>query len=124
MKKYLLLILILTCSLTASAESLTLETQKEKETAISINAASDRLSEKVMDCIESNGGEMEGCTCETREACPFKADFDNFINSYCSAVTIFPNWKKEMLYWQIEGDINGYNLATKHLEHHFGKHCK
>jgi len=123
MNKILISTLLFLITFSVSAESLRLQSEAEKDTAISINIASDKLSENVMSCIEKNGGKMEGCTCETREACPYKVEFDSFVNSYCSAVKTYPDWKTENLFWQVEGDITGYNLATKNLEFHFGKYC-
>jgi len=124
MNKILLSTLVFVITSNVSAESLQLQTQVEKDTAIAINIASDKLSENVMSCVENNEGKMDGCTCETREVCPYKVEFDSFVDSYCSAVKTYPSWKTESLFWQVDGDLTGYNLATKNLEIHFGKYCE
>ncbi len=123
MRKFLLLIVTLLLIPHANAANLRLETQEQKELAISINKASDELSENVMQCIEVNDGKMTGCTCKDRDACPFKTEFDKFMEAYCEAVEKFPEWKNETLFWQLEGDITGYNLATKNIEMHYGQYC-
>jgi hypothetical protein len=124
MRKYLFCLLALAvCSFT-NAENLKLQTIDEKNTAMSINDSLDALSKNVMSCVDNNNGEIEGCTCEDRERCPFKPELANIISSYCAAIKMYPHWKIETLSWNVEGDITGYNLATKHLEIHYGRYCE
>lgn len=124
MKPVLLLVITLMLCSQADATSLRLETHEQKELATRINAASNELSESVMQCIEVNDGKMTGCTCESRAACPFKTEFDTFVKAYCDAVKEFPEWKNEILFWQVEGDITGYNLATNNIEMQYGQYCE
>jgi hypothetical protein len=110
-------LMIFSCA-TYAQESITISDKNEIEMAKKISASIDKLSGKVMGCMETRGGEHEGCTCETREVCPFKEEYDEFVNTVCTAYKSYPAWKANNLYYETN------TLATKNMYSHYGKYCK
>jgi hypothetical protein len=110
-------LMISSCALYAQ-ESITLSDEKEIETAAKISASIDILSGKVMACIEKQGGKPDGCTCETRDVCPFKGEYDEFVKTVCAAYESYPAWKSNNLYYE-----PGNGVATLNMYKHYGKNC-
>lgn len=123
MKNRLFYVLLLCNVYSLSAQAISLKTTDEKELAIELSQAANSLDAQVMRCIEDNQGKMNGCTCETRARCPFESEFNQFVNRYCAAVKIHPQWKHENLFWRFEADIAGYTLSTRSIENRFGHYC-
>jgi hypothetical protein len=111
-------LLIGSCSVYAQ-EPITISDAKEVEAATKISASMEKLSGKVMECIEKQGGKHEGCTCESREICPFKNEYDEFVNTVCDAYESYPTWKTNNLSYD-----TGHTIATKNMYSHYGKYCK
>ena len=122
MKSLLFTVMLLSTSILAAEENIDLTTSEEIQAAKSISIAFDKVSEKVMKCIEENNGETEGCICLNRSECPFKAEFDNFINTFCGVVSTFPDWKLNNVLYQTE-DGMGHSLGTATIQHHYGESC-
>ncbi|MEE8348666.1 MAG: hypothetical protein V3R94_03780 [Acidobacteriota bacterium] len=108
----------------AAVETLTLENETEIETAAAVSDAIDRLSEKVMTCIENNGGGTEGCLCVDECSCEFEDDYMAAKEAYQTAVAAYPHWEDEVVFYQKESDSTGYNLDFEGLKSQFGASCE
>ncbi len=130
-KCLLILGLMFICQISIAADlssnepsNLDLTNAQEIESAQRINSAMENISSRVMACIEEKNGEVNGCTCETRERCPFKEEYDTFITIFCAATDNYPKWKQYDVFYQ-EGDGSvGHTLSTRNIYLHYGQECK
>jgi len=105
-------------------ENIELSDPKAIETAQQINGAFDAVTARVMACVDKNNGETAGCTCETREKCPFKEEFDAFVEVFCDALIIYPGWRTQNVsYLESEGAY-GHTLGTANINAHYGVECR
>jgi hypothetical protein len=89
-----------------------------------INSAMDRITSRVMACIEAQNGESIGCTCESRSKCRFKEEYDAFIGTFCEVIDKYPKWKVQNVFYQEGKGAVGHTLATRNINLHYGKECK
>lgn len=125
--------LVVTCLLlfvTAAAsgaeppDNITLVDSEQIAAAQRIDDALNGVSARVMACVERQQGETAGCTCESREVCPFKPAFDTFIVAFCEAVDRYPAWKSQNVFYQ-SGDTGvGHTLGTRAMQLHYGAACE
>jgi len=120
----LLLVSICLIGLSATEETITLEDETEIKYAVAVNEAIDRLSEKVMSCIENNGGKAEGCVCDNECSCEFKDDYIAAKKAYQSAIKAYPHWEGEVVFYQKEDDPTGYNINFAGLQRQFSVSCE
>ena len=111
--------LLLFSSMSYAQNSITITDEEEIEMADRISAYLAKVSRKVMECTEKQNNQHEGCTCQTREICPFKKEYDEFTEMVCLAFKRYPNWKTNNLIYD-----NGHIIGTINMNHHYGKHCK
>lgn len=105
------------------ASNLVLSNAKQVEAAKRINSAMEKIGSRVMACVEAQNGKIEGCTCESREKCPFKEEHDAFIATFCEVMDQYPEWKKQNVFYQ-EGDGSiGHTLGTRNINLQYGEPC-
>lgn len=129
MKTILLVISLLSSALTFitsadTSETLNLDNEVEIKKAAEIYNAVDRITEKVMACVNSNNDKTEGCICLHENSCKFKEEFRYALKLYCETKNIYPEWEGRILYYTLPGDPNGYSLSMTGLEKQFGSDCK
>ena len=118
-----ILIWLLLCSPFAHAENITLTDDAEIEKAEAVSTAMAAISDQVMKCIEDNNGNTDGCICATRESCPFKAEFDDFVEVFCGVIAEHPEWKERDVAYQISPDPTSHTLGTSNIHRHYGNAC-
>ena len=96
-RTFLLLVSICLIGLSATEETITLEDETEIKYAVAVDEAIDRLSEKVMSCIENNSGEVEGCVCDEC-SCEFEDDYIAAKKAYQRAIKTYPHWEGEVVF--------------------------
>ena len=111
------------CSPSVYAENITLSDETEIGKAEAVSAAMAAISEKVMKCIEDNDGNTDGCTCATRESCPFKVEFDAFVEVFCGVIAAHPEWQARDVAYQVSPDPTSRILGTSNIHRHYGKAC-
>jgi len=122
--KSLLVISMLMVSVSAMAETITLKNEKEILHAVAMNEAIDRLTKKVMSCIEENDGKTEGCICVDECSCKFKDNYFSAKRTYQSTVKTYPHWGSHIVFYQRENDPQGYNINFAGLQHQFSASCE
>lgn len=122
-RTFLLLVSICLIGLSATEETITLEDETEIKYAVAVDEAIDRLSEKVMSCIENNSGEVEGCVCDEC-SCEFEDDYIAAKKAYQRAIKTYPHWEGEVVFYQKEDDPTGYNLNFAGLQRQFSVSCE
>lgn len=120
----LLLVVISLVSLSATAETITLEDETEIKYAVALNEAIDRLSEKVMSCVEDNGGRTEGCVCVDECSCKFKDEYISAKDAYHRAIKKYPHWEDKVVFYRIGTNPMGYNINFEGLHRQFSASCE
>lgn len=120
----LLLFVISLVSLSATAETITLEDETEIRYAVALNEAIDRLSEKVMSCVEDNGGKTEGCVCVDECSCKFKDEYVSAKDAYYKAIRAYPHWEGKVVFYRTGTNPMGYNINFEGLRHQFSVSCE
>jgi len=123
-RSLLLLFLIWGVSLSAAAETITLEDETEIKYAVAVNEAIDRLSQKVMSCIEINDGKTEGCICIDECSCKFKDEYISAKKVYQRAIKTYPRWEGQVVFYKRKNNSMGYNINFAGLERQFSASCK
>lgn len=118
--------ILMTCFYTHNSVAENLDLKKEKDISVAkeISVALADTADKVNACIEKNAGVIEGCTCETREKCPFKAEFDNFVETFCTSIANYPEWRATNISYFDESDNMSHTIGTKNMSIHFGRYCE
>jgi len=119
----LLLFLIWGVGLSAAAETITLEDETEIKYAVAVDEAIDRLSQKVMSCIEKNDGKTEGCICVDECSCKFKDEYILVKKVYQRAIKTYPHWEGQIVYYKRKNDSMGYNINFPGLQRQFSAIC-
>jgi hypothetical protein len=120
---FLLLVSILVASLSAAAETITLVDETEIKYAATLNEAIDRLSEKVMSCVENNSGKTEECICVDECSCKFKDEYISAKDAYDRAIRAYPQWDGKVVFYRIATDPTGYNINFEGLRRQFSAKC-
>ena len=105
-------------------EDIVLSEAKVIETAKRINGALDAVSARVMACVEKNNGDNAGCTCKTREKCPFKEELDAFIEVFCDAMGSYQAWSTHNVFYQESEGAVGHTLGASNINAHYGEECR
>ena len=119
----LFIILIALCIDGAHAQILDLQDEREIQAASRISQSIDRLSEKVMRCIESQQGVTKGCICADLESCKFTSEYKDATEMYCEAIARYPHWQGKTLNFTVPSSPGGYALGMEGLERQFGRYC-
>ena len=120
----LLLLSIVIASTSAASETITLKNKTEISYAMALNEAIDRLSGKVMNCIENNNGKTEGCICIDECSCKFKDEYILAKEAYLKAIKKYRHWEGNVVFYQTGTDPMGYNINLEGLERQFSISCK
>ena len=122
-KRAFILFWLMMCSPFVYAQNITLTNETEIGKAEAVSTAMAAISDQVMKCIEDNNGNTKGCTCATRESCPFKAEFDAFVEVFCGVIAEYPEWKERDVAYQISPDPTSHTLGTSNIHRHYGNAC-
>ena len=122
-KKVLLIPLIYLVCVSVNAETINIENPTQVKYAQNLNDAIDRLSEKVMSCIDAGGDMAEECMC-TECSCKFQEKYNAVKKAYKEALKANPEWEDNTVFYQLEGDPMGYNVNFKGLKQQFSTNCE
>ena len=122
LKNVLIMVMLVSAPVFGVQENINLTTSEAISAARSINEAFDGISDNVTKCVEENNGKTDGCLCVTRAECPFKSEFDNFVETFCSVIEQYPEWKSRNVWYSTE-DGMGHTLGTKNIQIHYGESC-
>jgi hypothetical protein len=102
-KAFLFIALIFFFNLSAGAETITIENPAEIQYAHTLSQAIDRLTDKVMSCIDNEGGTIEQCKC-TECSCKFTDEYAALKKAYNDALKAKPAWEDNIVFYRLEGD--------------------
>ena len=113
----------MTVNFAAKAETLELNDPGAIELAAVVSDRVDDLSDKVMACIDANGGDHKPCICLDACTCPFEAEYLAAEAAFREAIDRHPEWKDRVIHFTRPGNPMGYNLAFDGLARQFGSTC-
>jgi len=122
-KTFLFIGLIFFFSLMAEAETIKLENSTDIKYAQNLDQAIERLGDKVMGCFESKGDMAEECMC-TECSCKFLDEYAAVKKAYNEALKAKPEWEDNTVFYQLEGDLMGYNISFAGLKRQFNAKCE
>ncbi len=108
----------------AGAETIDLTEKTQIDDAIDMNDAIDAISSKVMQCIEKNNGEPQGCICLDECSCKFADEYLLAKNTYLALIRKYPNWDNQIIYFRKPADPAGYNINFAAVKKQFGGSCQ
>ena len=122
-KTLLFIGLIFFFGLMTKAETIKIENPVEIKYAQNVDQAIERLSGKVMACVDASGGKTDECMC-TECSCKFKAEYTALKQAYKQALETNPGWEDNTVFYQLEGDPMGYNISFAGLKRQFNVKCE
>ena len=123
MIRIFILIWLTLCSPFAYAQNIILTDELDIGKAEAVSTAMAEISDLVTKCIEDNNGSTDGCICATRESCPFKVEFDAFVEVFCGVIAEHPEWKDKNVTYQRSTDPTSHTLGTSNIHRHYGNAC-
>ncbi len=99
-------------------ETIDLVKADEIQHASAVSEAIDRMSDSVMDCIETKKLSPDECTClHTKE-------LDKVKTAYQNALKRYPHWKDRVVFYKRENDPMSYNISFGGLRRQLEVECK
>lgn len=96
-------------------QMITLTESSQITDANALQNAVDRVSEKVMECIDKQLAPPDQCFCR------YPTELSNFKKKYELAIRRNPEWQNATVYWSAEG--TGFNLVFSALRRQIEMKC-
>lgn len=98
-------------------QTITLADSKKIADAVALNEAIDRVSTRVMECIEKKLVPQDKCFCL------YPTEIHNFKKKYETALKNNPEWRNKNVSWTIKGNPMGYSLSFPGLRRQVEMKC-
>ncbi len=106
----------------AGTDIVEVKSEKDKVIVIELDDAINKVSEKVMGCMEQPDGTREKCACMDLENCKFKSEYQSLITIFCKAKIDHPEWAGKIV--NVYQSSKTIALGMVGLDRQLGSNCK